>query len=149
MSEKKALGRPSAYKPEYAEQAYKLALLGLIDTEMAAFFEVQTSTFNNWKKAHPDFMESLKRGKAIADADVAASLYHRARGYSHPEDKFFQMGSEIHVEKTIKHYPPDATSMIFWLKNRQPEKWRKKAEDRNTGDSMADAINKLVEKLPS
>jgi hypothetical protein len=27
--------------------------------------------------------------------------------------------------KTVrKHYPPDVTACIFWLKNRQPEKWR-------------------------
>jgi hypothetical protein len=27
-----------------------------------------------------------------------------------------------------EHYPPDATSMIFWLKNRKPEQWRDKQD---------------------
>lgn len=33
-------GRPSGYKPEYAEQARKLCLLGATDQEIADFFEV-------------------------------------------------------------------------------------------------------------
>jgi hypothetical protein len=24
----------------------------------------------------------------------------------------------------VEHMPPDSTSMIFWLKNRDPERWR-------------------------
>ena len=27
-----------------------------------------------------------------------------------------------------KHYPPDPTAAIFWLKNRQPDTWRDKVE---------------------
>jgi hypothetical protein len=28
----------------------------------------------------------------------------------------------------IKEYQPDTTSIIFWLKNRRPDKWRDKTE---------------------
>jgi hypothetical protein len=31
-------------------------------------------------------------------------------------------GKVIRVQ-TIEHHPPDTTACIFWLKNRQPEKW--------------------------
>ena len=27
---------------------------------------------------------------------------------------------QVIVEPTIKHYPPDTTAAIFWLKNRKP-----------------------------
>lgn len=37
---KKAGGRPSKYKPEYAGQAKKLCMLGQTDAEMASFFGV-------------------------------------------------------------------------------------------------------------
>jgi hypothetical protein len=40
-------------------------------------------TLNAWKKAHPEFLKSMNRGKIIADAEVAEKLYHRACGYSH------------------------------------------------------------------
>ena len=56
-------GRPTNYKKEYDEQAYKLCLLGATDKEMADFFNVKEQTINNWKKNHPSFFESIKRGK--------------------------------------------------------------------------------------
>jgi DNA-binding XRE family transcriptional regulator len=116
-------GRPTKYKKEYCEQAYKLCLLGATDAELADFFNVTESTLNLWKKNHKEFSESLKSGKYIADAEVANKLYHRALGYSHEEDKIFQYEGQPVVVPTIKHYAPDPTSAIFWLKNRQREKW--------------------------
>ena len=121
-------GQPTSYKPEYAEQAFKLCLLGATDAEMASFFDVSESTINNWKVAHPEFLESIRRGKAEADANVASSLYQRALGYSHPEDDIRVADGAIVITPTIKHYPPDTTAGIFWLKNRAPNKWREKTE---------------------
>jgi hypothetical protein len=63
-------------------------------------------------------------GRDIADANVGKSLYDRAMGYSHPEDKIFVHNGETIIVPTTKHYPPDTASAIFWLKNRQPAKWR-------------------------
>jgi hypothetical protein len=126
-------GRPSKYKEEYDEQAFKLCLLGATDDQLADFFNVATSTINLWKEQHPTFSESLKRGKHVADAEVAASLYNRALGYSHPEDKIFNNGGEEMIVETIKHYPPDTTAAIFWLKNRQKDTWRDKSEKEVSG----------------
>lgn len=121
-------GRKTTYKKEYAELAYNYCLLGATDEQLANFFGVGETTINKWKKAHKEFGESLKKGKAEADARVAQSLYHRALGYSHPEEKIFQSEGEIIRAETVKHYPPDPTSMIFWLKNRQPTLWRDKQQ---------------------
>jgi len=126
-------GRPTAYKKEYNEQAYKLCLLGATDKEMADFFGVSEVTFNAWKKNHPDFLKSLKKGKEIADANVASRLYERAMGYSHPEDKIFNDNGKPMIVPTTKHYPPDPTAAIFWLKNRKPAEWRDKREHEHTG----------------
>lgn len=121
-------GRPSKYKQEYANQAYKLCLLGATDKSLADFFEVDEATINRWKDAHKEFCESLKRGKQIADATVAEKLYNRAIGYQHPEiiTASFQ-GQITDTLEVVKHYPPDTTAGIFWLKNRQSQQWR----DRN------------------
>ena len=124
MKAKNKGGRPTRYKAEYAEQARKLCLLGATDKAIADFFSIAVSTLNKWKKDHPGFMESLKSGKQIADANVADSLYNRALGYSHPELKVFNNQGEIVTHECEKHYPPDPTSAIFWLKNRQPALWR-------------------------
>jgi hypothetical protein len=126
-------GRPTKYKEQFAEQAKKLCKLGCTDKELADFFEVSEQTLNAWKKEFPEFLESLKEGKTLADANVAQRLYERAMGYEHPETKFFTVSKgdfiqEIETRETIKFYPPDTTAAIFWLKNRQPDKWREKQE---------------------
>lgn len=48
-------GRPTKYRVEFAEQGHRLALLGLTDGAMAAFFGVTEQTLNNWKHAHTFF----------------------------------------------------------------------------------------------
>lgn len=121
-------GAPTKYKPEYAKQAYKLCLLGHTDAELAQFFDVKESTINNWKKSQPEFLESVKSGKAIADGNVVESLFKRAMGYSHPEVDIKCYEGNIIKTRLTKRYPPDTTAAIFWLKNRQPQKWRDKHE---------------------
>lgn len=133
------VGRPSSYKPEYAEQGYKLTLMGATDEKLASFFNVAESTINLWKLEYPEFSESITRGKEIADSEIAESLFHRAKGYSHPEDDIRtvaaggNMGSEIVITPTVKHYPPDTAAASLWLRNRQPKLWRDKVETAHTG----------------
>lgn len=129
------MARPTAYKAEYAEQAYKLCLLGAKDKELANFFKVTEQTITSWKKKHPKFIASLKAGKENADAAVAESLYKRALGYTCKEDKVLQHEG-IHTDTVTinKHYPPDVTAAIFWLKNRQRQNWRDKQEIEHSGD---------------
>lgn len=121
-------GRPVKYKKEYAELAYKFALLGATDVQMAEFFNVTQATFQTWKKKHPELLESITRGKTQADAEVADRLYQRAKGYSHPEEKIFNNNGEIVRAETVKHYPPDTQAASLWLRNRQPKIWRDKQE---------------------
>lgn len=126
---KKGVGRPTAYRRKYCEQARKMCLLlGATDADLADFFEVKEQTINNWKNSHPEFFESIKEGKAKADANVGVRLYERAMGYSHDEEKIFCHQGEVTRAETVKHYPPDTAACIFWLKNRQRDKWRDRHE---------------------
>lgn len=125
---KAPMGRPTAYKREYAAQAGKLALLGATDPELADFFQVAVSTISRWKVMHAEFSEALKLGKEAADERVAQSLYHRALGYSHPDTDIRVVDGQIIKTEMIKHYPPDTTAAIFWLKNRRKEEWRDKVD---------------------
>lgn len=124
VMEKNVGGRPTKYNDKYPEQAYKLCLLGATDIDLAKFFEVEVTTVNNWKINHPEFFESIKNGKEIADAQVASRLFKKATGYEREEDKIFQFQGTPVVVPTEVHYQPDTTAAIFWLKNRQPSKWR-------------------------
>ncbi len=122
-------GRPSEYDPKKTpKQARKACLMGAIDKDLADFFEVSEKTINNWKKEHPEFLQSIKAGKEIADAKVAKSLYERANGYSHPDVHVSNYQGKVTITDLTKHYPPETTAAIFWLKNRQPGKWRDRKE---------------------
>lgn len=125
-------GRKSSFKQEYIQLAENYALLGATDDEMADFFGVSKQTLNKWKKDYPEFLDSLKKGKSVADANVASRLYNRAIGYDAKATKFATNEGKI-TDKVeyIEHYPPDTTAAIFWLKNRQPGKWRDKKEVEN------------------
>lgn len=125
---KKKEGKPSLFKEEYIDQVYKLCMLGATDKELADFFNIAESTLNLWKKEYPLFMESLTRGKTMADADMAVSLYKRGKGYSHPETHVSNYRGEITLTELTKHYPPETGAAFLWLKNRQPTKWKDKIE---------------------
>ena len=126
---KHAGGRPTKYKPEYERQVQVLAEKGLTDKEIAQVFSVEEKTINNWKKAFPEFLQALKKGKEISDDAVEKSLFERATGYSVPEVHISNYQGKITKTPVIKHYPPDPTSMIFWLKNRRPAQWRDRQEN--------------------
>ena len=57
-------------------------------------------------------------------------MFRRAMGYSHDAVKVFMPANSPRpiYAPFVEHYAPDPTSMIFWLKNRQPDRWREKRE---------------------
>jgi transposase len=126
MAEK--VGRPSKYKDEYNEQAYKLCLLGHTNDELATFFDVSTSTIDLWIKENEEFSGAVKDGREIANANVAHSLYQRAVGYEHPEEKVFNNQGEIITHQTTKKYPPETKAIEMWLHNRCRDKFKKQVE---------------------
>lgn len=149
--EKGKRGRKTDYQDSFANQALKLCLLGATDAEMADFFGVSEQTVNTWKKKYPEFLESLKKGKSIADANVASKLYNRAIGYDVKATKFATNEGKI-TDKVeyVEHYPPDTTAAIFWLKNRQPEKWRDRKEvevNNKLGDDLESMTDTELEAI--
>lgn len=123
-------GRPTKYSDQYPDQAYKLAMLGLTDQQIAEFFGVSHQTYYDWQAAHPKFLESTQRGKIVADAETAVSLYKRANGYSHEAVKIFMPAgaTEPVYAKYMEHYPPDTPAASLWLRNRQKALWRDRQE---------------------
>lgn len=141
-------GRPTDYREEYSLQAEKLCKLGATDKELADFFEVDEATINRWKLAHTEFCESLKKGKTLADAEVADKLYKRATGYSHEDVDIKIYEGQIIETPLVKHYPPDTAAAIFWLKNRQRKKWRDKIETGFTDNDGNDVSSVTLFQLP-
>ena len=119
------MARPPKYKDEYVEQAYKVcSQFGAIDEKLSEYFEVAISTISKWKLDNPEFSEALKKGKDEFDTrKVEVSLRERACGYSHPDVHISNYQGEITITEITKHYPPDTTACIFWLCNRNRERW--------------------------
>lgn len=114
--EKRGKGRPSSYRPEYAEQARQLCVLGYSDARLAEFFGVDPSTLCKWKAFHSDFFNALLEGREKADVTVAGSLFRSANGFT------------IEVNGEERYVPPNVGAQRFWLTNRQPQLWKEKVE---------------------
>jgi hypothetical protein len=117
-------GRPSLYQPEFAAQAFELCLAGATNLDLADCFDVGHSTIDNWLRKHPEFAQSVKRGRVIADGHVAHGLYSRAIGYTYETTRVvLHRGEPVVVPYTV-HKPPDVGAGKFWLCNRRPQQWR-------------------------
>ena len=114
---------------------------GLTEREMARNIGVARSTISEWKKNFPEFSDTLKKGKEVADITIENALYKKATGYNvmlkktfKVKDIIYENGKKVReTEKLVEgydemHVPADTTAQIFWLKNRKPNEWRDKRE---------------------
>lgn len=102
---------------------------GLTDEQIADKMGIHVSTLYDWKNAHGEISESLKRGKEVIDRMVENALLKRALGYEYEEvSEKYELGILTERKVTKKQVVPDTTAQIFWLKNRKPADWRDKPE---------------------
>ncbi len=131
------------------EEPEKLLLLeawardGLTDEQIAGNMGINVRTLYLWKKKNVQIFQSLKVGKEVADIEVENALRKKALGFREKEQTVsirktieYENGKRIRevtepvLTEVEKYYPPDTTAQIFWLKNRKPEKWRDKQEQK-------------------
>ncbi|NFA42707.1 hypothetical protein EXM65_09010 [Clostridium botulinum] len=108
---------------------------GLIEEEICKRLGVSLSSLQNYKNKYSELSKALKDGKEIADYKVENALYKRALGYKYKEvTKERELNKEsgkyeLVVTKEIeKEIAPDPQSIIWWLKNRKPTKWKDKID---------------------
>ena len=76
---------------------------GLTDEQISRNLGISKVTFYKYKASCSELNELLKRSKEVVDYEVENALYKSAIG-------------------------GNVSAMIFWLKNRRPDKWRDKRE---------------------
>lgn len=103
------------------------ARIGLTDEQIARNCGIAPCTLYEWKKKIPEIAEALKKGKAWADTEVENALFRRATGYDY-EEVTYEDGKPVKCVK--KHMAPDVTAQIYWLKNRRPDLWRDRREEK-------------------
>jgi hypothetical protein len=124
------------YSPKYHDPwAWSLAIRGATDAEISAAFGISERTLNRWKSEHPSFLEALTNGKDAADSKVERKLYERATGCTTTDTETIaqQDGkgklTVIRKRTTAREYPPDTMAAMYWLNNRQPDRYRKNPEE--------------------
>ena len=121
---------------------------GLTDEQIAGNAGINPATLYVWKQKYPEISEALKRGKEVVDRQVENALLKRALGYEYEEVKEKFEGN-VMTERTVtkKEVVPDVTAQIFWLKNRRPDKWRDKPQEKAENVSQNDDRMTLSDKL--
>lgn len=118
----------------------------LTDAEMAKEMGISPSTYYDWLKKYPEMSEAVTRARTGADARavnerVERSLLETALGGVRVLKKpmklkttsFDSRGRRVESEKLVYadeeiYVPPNVKAQIFWLTNREPERWRNKVE---------------------
>lgn len=125
------VGRPSELTDKIKKILERLALTGTTNEDMARIVGVHPATLYKWFLKFPEFGETIKNIKETADTEIEASLFDKARGKIKTTETTIsecpKTGKMLTSTKTKTNLPSD-TAMIFWLKNRQPKKWRDKQE---------------------
>lgn len=146
---KRGVGQPTKYKPEYDNIAKMLCERGAVDRELADALQVSTVTIQNWMSLYPSFGEAVRHGKAaVFDPKVERALAQRAIGYSVDcEEVKVTKDGDIIRYPVRKHFAPDVTACIFWLKNRQPKQWRDVQSHDHTFDWTKKSSKDLLEEI--
>lgn len=118
------MGRPTKLKPEYTEQAQKLAKLGLTYEEMAEFFKVDRVTFWRWRTSDEAFCNAIKVEADKANDRIKESLFKRATGFMKTADRIIYVGGKPQTVEVREEVAPDTAAARFWLANRDPENWK-------------------------
>lgn len=124
------MARPSTYNPKlHPKLIQALARQGLTDVQIAQELEMSPAGLYKWYKQYPELVEAKRSGAKEPDDLVELALFDRALGYTWEEEQAVRVKKDkdsetVEVVKIRRKLPPDATSMIFWLKNRRPDKWR-------------------------
>lgn len=128
------MGRPAIeITPEICKKAELMAARGLTMTQIADALGMHYDTLNEKKKEFSEFSEAIKRGQAKGIGTITNCLFERAIGYSHPEDKIFcNKDGEVTTVETMKHWAPDTTAQIFYLKNRAG--WKDSKDVKHSGN---------------
>ena len=136
-------GRPTTYRPAYADIARKAYANGSTAEEVAALLEIDSATFYRWRSKYQEFAEACTTGKALADEHVVNSLHQRACGFDYKAERAFMFASwdKPVIGEYRRRVLADPRAALQWLRIRRPDEWRIPEDDKD------DAVGGLAEIL--
>lgn len=121
---KRKVGRPCLLNEKISAKIIELSEKGKTIEQIAEITGVSKRALHYWWRDNPEFMHAVKEARQVADELVEASLFSKALGYTYEEEALGKFGPV----PLVKQAHPDVVACIYWLKNRQPDKWRDKSE---------------------
>ena len=141
------MARRSKYREEYHLPWIRgLTRRGYTLDEIANDIGVAASTVKKWVHDFPELSDAVKKARALPDIEIEDALYNRAKGYKRTTTKTTIQACEDGSSKQTKVevfedvVPPDTTACIFWLKNRDRERWRDRQTTELTGKDGKDLL---------
>ncbi len=120
-------------EPENRERVINWAANGLTNEEIARSMGVHRATLQRWIVDHSDIRDAIKYGRTLACEAVENALFRKATGSSVVEETVEEFKGEMQdgkpvdgtvTRKTVRRtMPPDTAAIIFYLKNRMPDKY--------------------------
>ena len=119
-------------EPANLERIVNWAANGLTYAEMAHNMGVSDRTLYKWLDTHVQILQAIKEGRSLACEAVENALFRKATGMV-LEDTVEEYRGELRDGKpsngtvvrrtTRRHVPPDTGALIFYLKNRMPDRY--------------------------
>lgn len=121
-----------------------LAKAGLTNQEIEVTLGFKSGGLNKLLLRNPDLRDLFDEARDDPNYRVTQSLFKRAMGY---QTKEITKKDGKPVQVVLKEVPADVVACIFWLKNRDPKKWRDIVEHKHTlRDRMERAHDSVSEK---
>lgn len=129
----KKIGRPTKYEGQKTiDKFVQLVNMGLGYQQIADSLDINIDTIYEWFLKHKDFSEVVKQAKDNYDiVGVEKSLLKSAYGFTRKVQKLGKNDNIITLEEEV---PPNPTSLIFWLSNRNRSRWKQRQEVEHSGE---------------
>ena len=119
------------YEPGFTLSALNFAEAGMTDAQIAYRLNISRSTFYNYKRDYPEFVEAIERGRDILDATVNRNLLDLVTG----EYCFITSSSDSdgRTRTTTRKAVPNLKAIQYWMerRDRQKEAEQKEREERD------------------
>lgn len=133
---------------------------GVTEAEMAERLGISYSSFKNYKNINLSFLSALKKSKEHYDNQVIEALHKNTLGgivelkvpikikktFFNEYGKKEREEEEIIYATTQEYIKPDTMAQIYWLNNRQAQKWKNKPISEEKEDSE-EKLDELITSL--
>lgn len=124
-------------EPAQLERLTNWAANGCTDSEIIANMGIGRTTFYRWLESYEDIRDAIKKGRMLACEVIENALFKRATGMELTDtvEEFDgaivdgkPANGSIKKRVTTRQVPPDTGAIIFYLKNRMPDRYADRRE---------------------